>query len=133
MLRRSQQQAQQAFAEMEAHHLWQAASVHKGARRIVKHWEARSFSEIQTLARQLQGLPNTAAFLMITEGDSLRLICTRSHDLEKMDANACLRAALGELGGRGGGTPTLAQGGAPLTTPEAALEVLNRVLADDEF
>jgi len=133
LLRRSQQQTQQAFAEMEAQLLWQATSISKGARRIVKHWEARSFSEIQALARQLQGLPNTAAFLMITEGDSLRLICTRSHDLEKMDANACMRAALGQLGGRGGGTSTLAQGGAPLTPPEAALEVLNKVLADGEF
>ncbi|OQA23548.1 MAG: Alanine--tRNA ligase [Chloroflexi bacterium ADurb.Bin360] len=133
LLRRSQQQTQQTFAEMEAQLLWQATSVSKGARRIVKHWEARSFGEIQALARQLQNLPNTAAFLMVTEGDSLRLICTRSHDLEKMDANAYLRAALGELGGRGGGTPTLAQGGAPLTPPEAALVVLNKVLADGEF
>lgn len=133
LLRRSQQQTQQAFAEMEAQLLWQATSVNKGARRIVKHWEARSFGEIQALARQLQNLPNTTAFLMVTEGDSLRLICTRSHDLEKMDANAYLRAALEELGGRGGGTPTLAQGGAPLTPPEAALVVLNKVLADGEF
>lgn len=133
LLRRSQQQTQQTFAEMEAQFLWQATSISKGARRIVKHWEARSFGEIQALARQLQNLPNTAAFLMVTEGDSLRLICTRSHDLEKMDANAYLRAALGELGGRGGGTPTLAQGGAPLTPPEAALVVLNKVLADGEF
>jgi len=133
LLRRSQQQTQQTFAEMEAQLLWQATSVSKGARRIVKHWEARSFGEIQALARQLQNLPNTAAFLMVTEGDSLRLICTRSHDLEKMDANAYLRAALGELGGRGGGTPTLAQGGAPLTPPEAALVVPKKVLADGEF
>ncbi|MBN1920561.1 MAG: hypothetical protein JW892_04905 [Anaerolineae bacterium] len=129
ILRRSQQQSQETLAEIEAQQLWQAAPVHNGARRIVKHWETRSFSEIQALARKLRELPLTTAFLMVTEGENLRLICTRSDDLEKVDAGACMRTATRELGGRGGGTPTLAQGGAPLGTAEAALEVLNRVLS----
>lgn len=129
MLRRSQQQSQQMIAEIEAQQLWQTTPVHNGARRVVKYCETRSFSEIQSLARQLRELPLTVAFLMVTEGDNLRLICTRSDDLEKVDAGACMRAATKELGGRGGGTPITAQGGVPLGAPEAALEVLNKVLS----
>lgn len=129
MLRRSQQQSQQMIAEIEAQQLWQTTPVHNGARRVVKYCETRSFSEIQSLARQLRELPLTVAFLMVTEGDNLRLICTRSDDLEKVDAGACMRAATKELGGRGGGTPITAQGGVPLGPPEAALEVLNKVLS----
>ncbi|MDX9956037.1 MAG: DHHA1 domain-containing protein [Anaerolineae bacterium] len=129
MLRRSQQQSQQMVAEIEAQQLWQATPVLNGARRIVKYWETRSFSEIQALARQLRELPLIVAFLMVAEGENLRLICTRSDDLEKVDAGACMRAATKELGGRGGGTPITAQGGVPLGAPEAALEVLNKVLS----
>lgn len=129
MLRRSQQQSQQMIAEIEAQQLWQTTPVQNGARRVVKYCETRSFSEIQSLARQLRELPLTVAFLMVTEGDNLRLICTRSDDLEKVDAGACMRAATKELGGRGGGTPITAQGGVPLGAPEAALEVLNKVLS----
>ena len=112
-LRRAQQQAQQALAEYEAQQLWEAASQANGTRYIVACWEERSFSDIQALARRLREWPATVAFLATTEGETVRLVCTRSDDLAQVDAGACLRAAATQLGGRGGGAPTLAQGGAP--------------------
>jgi len=47
----------------------------------------------------------------------VHLICARSEDLTEVDARVVLREALGMLGGRGGGRPELAQGGAPACPP----------------
>lgn len=132
-LRRAQQQAQQTLAEFEARQLWDAAPLHNGARRIVGRWEARSFGELQALARRLRELPATIAFLATTEAGNVRLVCARSDDLPQLDAGACVRAAAGQLGGRGGGGPTLAQGGAPLTAPATVLAALHNALADFGF
>lgn len=127
-LRRAQQQAQQALAEIEARQLWETAPRWGEVRRIVAHWEARSFEELQALARPLREQPATVLFLATTLGNTVRLLCARSDDLPQVDASTCLRAAAAQLGGRGGGTATVAQGGAPFTPATTVLHVLHTVL-----
>ncbi len=132
-LHRAQQQALQTLAEMEAQQLWLTAPLRQGRRRIVAHWEGRPFGELQALARRLRELPGTVAFLATTEGENVRLICARGEDIPQLDAGACVRAATAALGGRGGGTPAMAQGGAPRSDPETILAALNKALDETEF
>ncbi len=132
-LRRTQQQTLQSLATLEAERLWLTAPQFNGTRRVVAHWEDRGISETQALARKLREFPATIAFLVVTEGEELRFVCTRSDDLPQFDSGTCMRAAMGQLGGRGGGAPNLAQGGAPLKAAETVLAILNKTIADCGF
>jgi alanyl-tRNA synthetase len=61
-------------------------------------------------------------------GQGVRLVSVCSDDLPDMDAVELLNQALASLGGRGGGSPTLAQGGAPPHDPESVLDALRKSL-----
>ena len=55
------------------------------------------------------------------------MVCARSDDLSSINARHMLNDALDQLGGRGGGSPYLAQGGSQIATHEEILKVLNDV------
>lgn len=133
LLRRTYQQTVQALARVEAEQLWSTTTPVNGMRRIVQLWPERAMEELQALARFLRTKPATVAFLAVTEGKELRTICTRSDDLPNVNAGACMRSAMTQLGGRGGGTPTLAQGGAPYVSFEATFAVFEKTLEDSEI
>lgn len=128
LLRRTLHEAQSLLREAEAGRLWDAVSPVNGVRRILDCWPARPFAELQTLAAQLQARPQTFFLLATLEERGARLICGRSDDLPDWDAVAILRTALAPLNGRGGGSPTLARGGAPPATQEAVLAALQGAL-----
>lgn len=132
-LRRTQQQTLQALATMEAQQLWSTTPRVNGMRRIVRIWPERAIDELQTLARFLRTLPATVAFLATTDSNGIKAICTRSDDLADVNAGACMRAAMAQLGGRGGGTPTLAQGGGAYASSEFIVTVFDKALDDCEF
>ncbi|MBN1875381.1 MAG: hypothetical protein JXA33_14220 [Anaerolineae bacterium] len=121
--RKALSKAQTELLQMEAEQLWQSVSAVDGIRRIVQHWE-RDFAEVQMLGRALREKPRTVILLAATEEKSVRLICARSDDLAELNAGSLVRTAAGVLGGRGGGSPTLAQAGVPCHPPEVILAAL---------
>ena len=123
--RRALNKAQSELMAFEADRLWTATSEIGGVKRIVAHWEDRTFADARAVASQLREKPRTLLLLAVTEAKGVRLVCARSEDLPDINAGTILREAAGTLGGRGGGSPAMAQGGAqmhPHETITAALE-----------
>jgi alanyl-tRNA synthetase len=111
--RRALRAAQGELAAIEAEHLWNAAPEAEGRRQVVAHLQDRTMDQALALAAQLSSRPRTLALLAVSEAKGTRLICQRSDDLPQTDAAAIVRRATEQLGGRGGGTASQAQGGAP--------------------
>jgi alanyl-tRNA synthetase len=82
----------------------------RGVLREVPGWDAAA---LKTLASAIISAPGLVAVL-VGEGKPAPVVIARSADVA-VDANAWLRRAAGELGGRGGGRPELAQGGLDAT------------------
>jgi alanyl-tRNA synthetase len=73
---------------------------------VVTAWDAAA---LKNLAAAIVGEPGLVAVL-VGDGRPAPVVVARSVDVA-LDANAWLRRATSELGGRGGGRPELAQGG----------------------
>ena len=71
----------------------------------------REFDELKRLALKLTAGEPTVV-LLGSQGKKGQLVFARSADVD-CDVNAILKAACAAIGGRGGGTPAQAQGGAP--------------------
>jgi len=127
--RRDLRKTRDELAVHEVEALWRDAPVREGVRTISRHWSDKSFAEARSLASGLRERPGTLVLLAVTEPNGVRIVCARSDDLNEINANTLLREALGALGGRGGGPPTMAQGGAPVHPPDAVLAALEQALA----
>lgn len=114
----------------QAERLWDSVPEVNGVRRILAHWRERSFAEARMFASLLRQRPHTLLLLAVSEDDSLRLVCACSDDLTGLDAAAILQSAADSLGGRGGGSPTMAQGGAPLRPHDAVLAALEEAVRE---
>jgi len=112
--RRALSKAQGQLLDFEADHLWEATPEIDGVRRIGVHWIDRPFADARAIAGRLRERPRTLLLLAVSEADGARLVCARSDDLPHVDAGAILREVTQALGGRGGGSPSIAQGGAPV-------------------
>ncbi len=117
--RRALNQAQERLVDIEAVRLWESRSEQGGVSYIIAHWSSEeeggcshTFDAARRMAAQLRERPKTLLFLAVTEEKGVRLVCARSDDLPDINAADILRSAAGALGGRGGGSPALAQGGA---------------------
>ena len=119
---------QATLAACEADRLWHTAPERAGMRQIVAHWDDRPFDQVRATASRLCEHPATLALLAVTTEKGVRLVCARSDDLDEVDAVAILRDALEALGGRGGGAPAMAQGGAPVSPAAAILMALHQAL-----
>jgi alanyl-tRNA synthetase len=115
--------AQERLAKYESDSLYASAPEQNGVRLVAQCYEGRSGEALRFLAQQLAAQPNAVAMLAST-GPKSQLVFARSANL-KLDMAALLKVALAGLsGGKGGGRPELAQGGAdPATSAqlEAAL------------
>jgi alanyl-tRNA synthetase len=123
--RRALHKAQAALMHFEADRLWTMTPEVEGVRRIVAHWTDRTFADARAIAGRLREQPRTLLLLAVTEEKGVRLVCARSDDLPHLNAGTILREAASALGGRGGGSPAVAQGGAqphPHETIVTALE-----------
>jgi alanyl-tRNA synthetase len=90
------------------------ASGTSGSPGVVVHvWSDRSVEEVRRLAQHIVQRPGLVALLGAVAGNKAHLIFARSAD-QSADMNALLKAVSPLVGGRGGGTPSLAQGGGPL-------------------
>ncbi|MBN1259510.1 MAG: alanyl-tRNA editing protein [Anaerolineae bacterium] len=124
--RRAYASTRTALNELEAERLWQNAATTGAIKYLTAHRTDGTFDDIQIMAQRLQRYPDTVALLAVTEPGGVRLICVRSDTLPQIDAATILRAATAALGGRGGGSPSLARGGAPAASPELVQQVLQQ-------
>jgi alanyl-tRNA synthetase len=96
------------------------------ARRVVQHLEHHTYDEARAMASHVCSHPRTLALLAVDDAKGVRLVCERSDDLPHLDAATILGRAAEALGGRGGGTASLAQGG----TPPHSSDVVQQALED---
>jgi alanyl-tRNA synthetase len=125
---RGLRQLREELLTHQADRLWAEAPVIDSAH-VVANVIERTFAEAQALAGHLRKRSNTLILFAVAEHASTRLVCARSDDLGQFDAAAILRGILDLLQGRGGGGPTMAQGGAPAHSPEQLRRALRQTLA----
>lgn len=113
------------LAAAEARDLRAAASSFGGAAFVVRRLSpGEDPAVLRIFGQALSRLPRTAALLGLPAGDgAAQLLLARSDDLA-FHAGTLLREAVSAAGGRGGGSPALAQGGVPARELDATLERL---------
>lgn len=125
--KRAYNKAQSALLDIEADRIWQGTPEVEGVRFLRIHWTDRTFADIRRIANQLRVRPGTLLLFAVTEGNGVRLLCARSDDLPVYNARRILDLALDKLGGRGGGSPIMAQGGSPIFSHEEILHTFNEI------
>jgi alanyl-tRNA synthetase len=131
-LRHSERRLQQRLLEMESTQLLETAATYGRYRVVGAVWEQRSPRELQSLARKLAEHSDVVA-LLFGINDRVHLCFARAETLD-LDVNVLLQKACGELGGKGGGRPQVAQGSAPRAdreTIESVLRDLKAALAEE--
>jgi len=103
--------ARERLLDYEAADLAAAAEPIAGGRVVRQVFDGRNVEEVRHLAQRLTARPGIVALLGV-RADKAQLIFARAADLT-VDVNALLKTAVAVVGGRGGGTPALAQGGGP--------------------
>ena len=115
--------------EYQADWLWNDTSEIDGACRVRDCFRERPFEETRQLALRLREHPRTVVLFATRDEKGLRLVCACSDDLEgRAHAGELLRTAAQALGGRGGGSASVAQGGAPDQPCERVFEVFDQIL-----
>lgn len=114
--------AQQALTEAEAARLWDQKKDQPAPRLLRGTYPAWDDDQLKTLALTLKNLPG--CFAALAGGRSALVFAARSQDVA-IDAGLVLRAALNQVGGRGGGRSDYAQGSAPdWKAAEQAVELM---------
>jgi len=126
--RRTLNKVQGQLLEFEADHLWEATPEVDGVRRISIHWTDRPFADARAIAGRLRDRPRTLLLLAASEKDGVRLVCARSDDLSQFNAGDILHEVAQALGGRGGGSSSIAQGGAPLHSQEVIIKAARQAI-----
>jgi alanyl-tRNA synthetase len=120
--------ARERLLDYEAAELAAGAEPVAAGRVVRQVFDGRNVEEVRHLAQRLTARPGIVALLGV-RADKAQLIFARAADLT-VDVNALLKTAVAVVGGRGGGTPTLAQGGGPeVARLEEALAVAYGQLA----
>jgi len=77
---------------------------------VRQSWRDRPVEEVRRLAQRVTERPGAVALFGVVTGDKANLIFARSND-QSIDMSAVLKTVIPLIGGKGGGTPSLAQGG----------------------
>jgi len=111
------------IASFRARALYDAAAIGSRGVKVVRH-DGASMDELRNLAQAVVALPR--ALLVGTLADPPSLFFAAAEDTG-IDAGRTLREAVTKLGGRGGGSPRIAQGSVPDAgrLAEAVTSVLN--------
>jgi alanyl-tRNA synthetase len=118
--------ARKEIMEIEADRLWNNAQLISGRKYIHAYLEDRDYEDLMVLVNKLRSFPTTVILLAIREAQNIRLVCSRSTDMEGVDAGKMIQTAVNLLNGKGGGTSEMAHGGAPITDPQTVIEVLSQ-------
>jgi alanyl-tRNA synthetase len=111
-LARRQRSLAELAATAEAQAMLQSTPVTSGQRLVSQLFDDRDVDELKLLAHRLVAHPGVIALLATRTPAMARLVFARSADLA-VAMHTLLTTACTALGGRGGGTPELAQGGGP--------------------
>jgi alanyl-tRNA synthetase len=106
---------------VEAEKLADEADLVEELRLVMKLFENRPSSELRSLADRLRRNSGMVAVLASYNGTKLSMVAACAEDVD-IDARELLNNHLAPIGGRGGGSPNLAQGGG--ATNRSALDVL---------
>jgi len=104
------QALRQASVCYEARELAEQAEDRQAIRLVRASYEARPVAELRLLAEQFKHLEHVVAYLSTFDGQKVSLVVTCGAGTGK-DARQLLNAQLSQIGGRGGGDASLAQGG----------------------
>jgi len=94
--------------DVEARELLGTAQKTEYASTIKKVYAGRSLDNIRTLAQKVISQPGILAIFAIS--DTVQIVVAKSKDLSG-SCNDAVKRAISELGGKGGGSPALAQAG----------------------
>lgn len=112
-LRHNWEKARATLLEQEAEGAWQQGEPLAGEGRLVRlNLGERPVEEAKALAAGICRHPATVALLGTTATGRAQLLFQRSGDLP-LDLHQLLKSVLPLLDGRGGGQPSIAQGGGP--------------------
>ncbi len=111
---------QEQLAEFEAVRMVSEAPERGGVRVVSKRFDDRDLNAIKLLAQRIARQPNAVALLACSQPQPSLVFAQTPGGV--FDMGAWLKEAMNALGGRGGGTKDMAQGGAPAGADlEAAL------------
>ena len=111
-LRKQREQSQEELAAALATSLLSETAESNGRKLIVKVFLDRDLNFIKLLAQKLTRESRTATALLATAGPQPALVFAQSAG-QPNDMGAVLKETVAKLGGRGGGSKDLAQGGVP--------------------
>ena len=111
-LRKQREQSQDELAAFQAAALLAETPEAQGRKLIVRTFSDRDLNFLKLLAQKLTRQSNAAIALLATESPQPALVFAQSAG-QPHDMGALLKETMAKLGGRGGGSKDLAQGGAP--------------------
>jgi alanyl-tRNA synthetase len=127
-LRKQAEQSQEELATAQASALLAETPEANRRKLIVRTFADRDLNSVKLLAQRLTRLAPNAIALLATTSPQPSLVFAQSPG-QSSDMGALMKQTVATLGGRGGGTKDMAQGGAPKADGiEAALSTLARQL-----
>jgi alanyl-tRNA synthetase len=111
-LRKQREQAQEELAEAQAASLLAETPESSGRKLVIRTFADRDMNSLKLLAQKLTcKAPNVVALLATTSPQPSLVFAQSAGQL--YDMGALMKQALSKLGGRGGGSKDMAQGGVP--------------------
>jgi alanyl-tRNA synthetase len=111
-LRKQREQAQEELAEAQAATLLAETPESSGRKLVIRTFADRDMNSLKLLAQKLtRKAPNVVALLATTSPQPSLVFAQSAGQL--YDMGALMKQALSKLGGRGGGSKDMAQGGVP--------------------
>jgi alanyl-tRNA synthetase len=111
--RKSVEHLLEEIAELQAVRLLADATVQNGRKTIVQVFADRDLAFVRLLAQKLTRQDTNVVALLVAKSEQVSLVFAQSKGMP-FDMGALLKQVLARLGGRGGGSKDLAQGGAPV-------------------
>ncbi len=122
---KERQRLREETARYEAAELLAGATVHDGLRVVRRQFADHDADYIKQLASKLAAGSGTLALLVSTQQRPASVVFARSAE-PKFSCGELMKNALADLGLRGGGSPTMAQGQVPHEALEALFDRLER-------
>jgi len=131
-LRKQREEVQDDLAQAQAATLLAETPETNGRKLIVRTFSDRDLNATKLLAQKLTRLSPNAVALLATTSPQQSLIFAQSPG-QPFDMGALMKEVMAKLGGRGGGSKDLAQGGVPASAPLGEiLEDLKQMLSKDK-
>jgi alanyl-tRNA synthetase len=111
--RKSVEHLLEEIAGLQAARLLAEATVQDGRKTIVQVFTDRDLAFVRLLAQKLTRLETNVVALLVAKSEQASLVFAQSKGMP-FDMGLLIKQVLAKLGGRGGGSKDLAQGGAPV-------------------